>query len=93
MSAVKAAGGKSVEGKKLLDQMTTLTDELKRRTDKLEKALAHEGTRVATTAREALSGRGDSGDGRAARDRRRARAQMPHEAWPLATYREMLFIK
>src|SRR6185503_5590058 len=42
VSAVKAAGGKSVEGKKLLDEVTTLTDELRRRTAKLEKALAHE---------------------------------------------------
>ena len=43
MSAVKAAGGKSVEGKKTLDALTKLTDELKRRTDKLAKALEHEG--------------------------------------------------
>jgi hypothetical protein len=35
--AVKAAGGKSVEGKKVLDTVTTLADQLKRRSDKLEK--------------------------------------------------------
>src|SRR5204863_7155846 len=43
VAAVKSAGGKSTEGKKLLDSITKLTDEFKRRADKLEKALAHEG--------------------------------------------------
>src|SRR5262249_18868016 len=43
VAAVKSAGGKSVEGKKTLDNITKLTDEFKRRTDKLEKELAHEG--------------------------------------------------
>src|SRR5712664_3148333 len=43
VSAVKAAGSKSVEGRKTLDQLTRLTDEFKRRTDKLERALGHEG--------------------------------------------------
>src|SRR5258707_492371 len=43
VSAVKAAGGQSVEGKKTLDVLTRLTDEFKRRADKLEKALEHEG--------------------------------------------------
>ena len=42
VSAVKAAGGKSVEGKKTLDALTKLVDEFKQRTDKLEKALEHE---------------------------------------------------
>src|SRR5438874_4421971 len=42
VAAVKSAGGKSVEGKKTLDQITTLTDELKRRSDKLAAALDHE---------------------------------------------------
>ena len=35
VAAVKAAGGKSVEGKKLLDWLTKLIDEFKRRADKL----------------------------------------------------------
>ena len=42
-AAVKAAGGKSVEGKRTLDHVTRLTDELKRRSDKLASALEHEG--------------------------------------------------
>ena len=44
VSAVKSAGGKSVEGKKLLDKLTKLTDKFKANADKLEKALAHEGS-------------------------------------------------
>lgn len=54
VAAVKAAGGRSVEGKRTLGELTTLIDEFGRRTDKLA---------------------------------------IPHELWPLITYREMLFIK
>src|SRR5229473_6190967 len=43
VTAVKAAGGRSIEGKKTLDALTKLTDELKRRTDKLAKVLDREG--------------------------------------------------
>ena len=43
VAAVKAAGAKSVESKKVLDGVIKLTDELKRRIDKLQKALDHEG--------------------------------------------------
>src|SRR5437667_5268260 len=41
VAAVKAAGGKSIEGKKTLDLVVKLTDEFKRRTDKLQKAADH----------------------------------------------------
>jgi glutamine synthetase len=93
VAAVKAAGSKSTEGKKLLDQLTKLTDELKRRADKLQKALDHESNGSAEKhakhfrdavipAMTALRETGDALEG-----------IMPHELWPLATYREMLFIK
>jgi len=93
VSAVKAAGGKSVEGKKTLAQMTTLTDELKRRTDKLEKALAHESNgssdKHAKHYRDAvipaMNALRDTADA--------LECLVPHDTWPLATYREMLFIK
>ena len=42
VSAVKSAGGKSVEGTKLLNVATKLTDELKKRTDKLQLSLLHD---------------------------------------------------
>jgi glutamine synthetase len=93
VAAVKAAGGRSVEGKKLLDWLTKKTDEFKRRADKLEHALAHEGNGsaekhakhfrdVVIPAMKALRETGDQ-----------LELDMPHETWPLATYREMLFIK
>src|SRR5215213_8790914 len=43
VSAVKAAGGRSVEGKKLLHQLTKLVDQLRQRSEKLAKALDHDG--------------------------------------------------
>jgi len=93
VAAVKAAGTKSAEGKKTLDAVIELTDDFKRATLKLEKALGHEGTGAADKhakyyrdvvipAMTALRETGDELEG-----------LMPHELWPLATYREMLFIK
>src|SRR5437667_1821307 len=43
VSAVKAAGGKSVEGKKTLSEVTALIDEFGKATDKLAHGLEHEG--------------------------------------------------
>jgi glutamine synthetase len=91
--AVKSAGGRSTEGKKTLDGISRLTDEFKRRTDKLARALAHEGKGVLEThARHfrdvvlpAMSALRETGDA--------LELVIPHELWPLATYREMLFIK
>jgi glutamine synthetase len=93
VAAVKTAGSKSVEGKKLLDAVVKLTDELKRSTGKLEKALAHEGNgdavKHAKHFRDAVIPA--MNDVRAASDE--LEGVVPHELWPLATYREMLFIK
>src|SRR5205085_405815 len=51
VAAVKAAGGKSVEGRKTLDELTKLTDTFKQRTDKLAKALDHEAASAEKHAR------------------------------------------
>jgi glutamine synthetase len=93
VGAVKAAGSKSVEGKKVLDTVTKTTDEFKRRTDKLEKALAHNGGGSAEKHAKhfrdavipAMAALRETGD--------ELECLVPHELWPLATYREMLFIK
>jgi glutamine synthetase len=92
VAAVKQAGGKSVEGKKTLDKLTKLTDTFKQRADKLEHALAHEGTSAEKHAkhfrdvvRPAMELLRESGDA--------LELIVPHEQWPLPTYREMLFIK
>jgi glutamine synthetase len=93
VAAVKAAGGRTAEGKKLLDKVTKLTDALKQRVDKLAHALDHEGNGnavkhakhfrdVVIPAMTALRETGDE-----------LELMIPHETWPLATYREMLFIK
>jgi len=93
VAAVKAAGGKSVAGKKLLDWLTKKVDEFKRRANVLEHALGHESNGsaekhakhfrdVVIPAMAALREAGDE-----------LELEMPHETWPLATYREMLFIK
>jgi glutamine synthetase len=92
VSAVKSAGARSVEGKKTLDKLTKLVDKFKAQSDKLEKALAHEGTSAEKHAKHfrdvvipnmtTLRELGDE-----------LEVIMPHELWPLATYREMLFIK
>jgi glutamine synthetase len=70
-----------------------LTDELKRRADKLQKTLEHNGhgdaekhakhfRDVVIPAMTALRQAGDA-----------LELIVPHDLWPLATYREMLFIK
>jgi glutamine synthetase len=93
VAAVKAAGGKSVQGRKLLDTLTKKTDAFKVSADKLEHALAHEGNGdaekhakhfrdVVIPAMTTLREIGDE-----------LELAIPHETWPLATYREMLFIK
>jgi len=93
VAAVRSAGGRSIEGKKVLDRITKLTDTLKQRSDKLARALEHESNGSAEkhakhfrdgviTAMAALRETGDD-----------LELMIPHETWPLATYREMLFIK
>jgi glutamine synthetase len=92
VSAVKAAGSKSAEAKKTLDALTRLVDTFKQRTDKLAKALEHEGDSAEKHAKHfrdvvvpAMSALRETGD--------QLELMVPHESWPLATYREMLFIK
>ena len=92
VAAVKSAGGKSVEGKKTLDWLTKLVDKFKAQADKLEKSLTHESPSTEKHAKHfrdavipnmaTLRELGDE-----------LEVGMPHELWPLATYREMLFIK
>jgi glutamine synthetase len=93
VAAVKAAGGKSIEGKRLLDWLTKKIDLFKQRTDKLEKALGHDsGGSAEKHAKHfrdavvpAMAALRETGD--------ELELAIPHGSWPLATYREMLFIK
>jgi glutamine synthetase len=93
VGAVKSAGGRSAEGKKLLASVLKMTDEFKRRTDKLQKALDHNGGGSAEKHAKhfrdsvvpAMSAVRDTSDA--------LESVIPYGVWPLATYREMLFIK
>jgi glutamine synthetase len=93
VAAVKAAGATTAEGKKLLGAIIKLTDEFKKRTDKLQTALGHNGNGDAVKHAKhfrdavipAMQSVRETSD--------KLESLMPHELWPLATYREMLFIK
>jgi glutamine synthetase len=92
VSAVKAAGSNAKEAKKGLDQMVALTEECKVRVDKLQALLEHEGGDAdkhakyfrdkVVPAMASLRETGDSLEG-----------IVPHDLWPLPTYREMLFVR
>jgi glutamine synthetase len=92
VSAVKGAGGSVKEAKKVLDRVTALVDDLRTRTDKLEKTLDGHAPSAAAHAKHirdvvvpAMNNLRDTADA--------IECLMPHGAWPLPTYREMLFIK
>jgi glutamine synthetase len=92
VSAVKLAGGVSKEGRKLLDRVVKAVDQFRAQTDKLAGALEHTS---ASTEKHAKYTRDtvvplmatlrEIGD--------EVELMVPHELWPLPTYREMLFIK
>jgi len=92
VAAVKAAGGKSVEGKKLLASYAKLVDKFKAQADTLGGLLAHGGGSAEKHAKfmrdkvvPAMAKLRDLGD--------QIELATPHEIWPLPTYREMLFVK
>jgi glutamine synthetase len=93
VAAVKAAGVASKEAKRALEQLAKLTDDTKARVDKLQDLLEHEANGdvvkhakyfrdKVVPSMESLREAGDSLEG-----------IVPHDIWPLPTYREMLFIK
>jgi glutamine synthetase len=93
VAAVKSAGGKTVEGRKTLAEVTQLVDDFGKATDKLARALDHNGNGSAEKHAKhfrdavvpAMADLREAGDA--------LELVIPHESWPLATYREMLFIK
>jgi glutamine synthetase len=93
VSAVKAAGSAAKETKKMLDGLCRHTDELKARLDKLQGLLEHEGNgdpeKHAKYFRDkvipVMESVRESGDA--------LECIVPHDLWPLPTYREMLFVK
>jgi glutamine synthetase len=92
VNAVREAGGSTKEAKKLLDQIASLVDEIRSRADKLARALDQHAPNtekhakfVRDTVVPAMAALRETGD--------QIELLMPHETWPLPTYREMLFIK
>jgi glutamine synthetase len=93
VAAVKAAGATSKEGRHALDYLCKLTDDCKSRVDRLQELLEHESNgdplRHAKYFRDkvipAMAALRESGDS--------LECIVPHDLWPLPTYREMLFIK
>src|SRR5688572_2756768 len=92
VAAVKAGGGKSTQGKKLLGTYTKLVDRFKAQTDGLAGLLEHGGGSAEKHAKymrdkvvPAMAKLREVGD--------EIEVLTPHEIWPLPTYREMLFVK
>ncbi len=93
VAAVKAAGATTRESKKTLDELVKLADEAKVRVDKLQELLEHEGNgdpeKHAKWFRDevipAMTALRETGDA--------LESIVPHDLWPLPTYREMLFVK
>jgi glutamine synthetase len=92
VAAVDAAGGASREMKRLLDRLTGLADDFRSRTASVAKTLEHQAvdTRkhaayMRDTLAPAMTALRETVD--------QIEALMPHEEWPLPTYREMLFVK
>jgi len=92
VAALKAAGGAGKQTRKSLDDLTTLTDEFKLGTDKLQNLLEHEGGDAEKHAKyfrdkvvPAMASLREIGDD--------LESIIPHDLWPLPTYREMLFVR
>ncbi len=92
VAAVKSAGGSAKEAKKVLDRVIGLVDDLRTRTEKLEKVLESHASSAAAHAKHmrdavvpAMNDLRETAD--------QIESLMPHGMWPLPTYREMLFIK
>lgn len=89
---MRAGGGRTVQGKKLLATYTKLVDGFKVQADALERLLDHNGGSADTHAKymcdkvvPAMSRLRDLGD--------QIEVLTPHKIWPLPTYREMLFVR
>ena len=93
VEAVKSAGASSKEPKKVLDRLCRLTDECKSGVDQLQSLLEHHGDGSAEKHAKyfrdkivpAMNELRESADA--------LELLVPHDMWPLPTYREMLFIK
>jgi glutamine synthetase len=92
VAAAKAGGVPSKEGKRMLSYLVKLIDQFRAQTNKLEAAVAHGGGAADKHAKymrdtvvPAMVKLRELGD--------ELELVVPHQLWPLPTYREMLFVK
>jgi len=92
VTAARSGGVPSKEGKKVLAQIVKLTDAFRVQTEKLAAALEHSSSSSEKHAKymrdtivPGMVRLRDLGD--------QIEVVVPHEVWPLPTYREMLFVK
>ncbi len=92
VAAVKAAGSSAKEAKRGLDKLVVLAEEFKVRVDRLQELLEHENGEPDKHARyfrdkvvPAMAALREVGDS--------LECIVPHDLWPLPTYREMLFVR
>jgi glutamine synthetase len=92
VSAVKAAGSSAKQAKLSLDKLVGLTEQCKVRVDKLQELVEHEGADPEKHAKyfrdkvvPAMAALREVGDS--------MESIVPHDLWPLPTYREMLFVR
>jgi glutamine synthetase len=92
VAAVRNAGGSLKEAKRMLDRLSSLVDDLRQRTDRLATALDEHAPSAEKHAKymrdtivPAMNALRETGD--------HIELLVPHELWPMPTYREMLFIK
>jgi glutamine synthetase len=92
VSAARAAGRPSAQGRKLLATYGKLIDQFKLRTDELERLLDHSSGSAEKHAKY-MRDRIVPAMGRLRELGDQIEVLTPHEIWPLPTYREMLFVK
>jgi len=93
VAAVKAGGGTSVQGKKLLSTYTKLVDKFKAQADALESVLAHSSNGSAEKHAKYMRDKTVPAMAKLRELGDQIEVLTPHEIWPLPTYREMLFVK
>jgi glutamine synthetase len=93
VGTTKAAGVDCKEGQRLLDEVCGLTCEMRKRTEALQHTLDHQSDGSAEAHAKhyrdkvvpAMAALREVGD--------KLESLVPHDIWPLPTYREMLFLK
>jgi glutamine synthetase len=93
VAAVKSAGGTAKETKRTLDTVCRLTDDFKQRVDRLQELLDHEADGKAEVHAKYFRDKVVPAMVELRETADSLECLVPHDVWPLPTYREMLFMK